>query len=61
MHIIDLALQEDLSDIGDITSNLTIPKDKKVKFKIANRQDILLCGVDVALEVFEKVDNSPNL
>lgn len=37
---------------GDITSNLTIPFDLKIKFKISNREPIVLCGVDIALQIF---------
>lgn len=59
--IIDLALKEDLGEIGDITSNYTIPKDKIINFQISNRDEIILCGVDVALRVFDKVSKDINV
>ena len=53
--IIDFALDEDLGVEGDITSNFTINKDKKISFQIATREDIILCGADLVIEVFNKV------
>jgi len=50
--IIEQGLEEDLGGGGDITSNLTIPFDLKIKFKISNREPIVLCGVDIALQIF---------
>ena len=54
--IIEQALEEDLGDIGDITSNFTIPSDRKIKFKISNREPIIVCGVDIALQIFLAVE-----
>lgn len=54
-QIIDWGLQEDLGIDGDITSNLTIPEDKIINFKISNREKIILCGSDIALRIFEKI------
>ena len=59
--IIDLALEEDLGQIGDVTSNLTIPEDRQVTFQIVNRQKIMLCGVHIALSVFDKVSKEQNI
>jgi nicotinate-nucleotide pyrophosphorylase (carboxylating) len=52
--IIDNALDEDLAGVGDITSNLTIPQNSKIKFQIVGREEIVLCGVDIALMVFDR-------
>jgi len=64
-QIIDLALKEDLGDLanidGDITSNLTIPNNKIIDFIISNRQPIILCGVDIALKVFNKIKDLQEL
>ncbi len=60
-QIIDLSLQEDLGSIGDITSNLTIPEKKIINFKISNREEIILCGVDLVLKVFLKVSKNISL
>lgn len=51
--IIQGALNEDLDRNGDITSNLIIPEDKQIKFQISNREETVLCGVDLALMVFK--------
>ena len=55
--IIAAALDEDLGEQGqgDITSNLTIDKDCQVNFQIAARENIILCGADIALMVFKQV------
>ncbi len=53
--IIRHALIEDIGR-GDITTQLTIPKDKQIKAKIMAKEDFLLCGVIVAEKVFKTVD-----
>lgn len=53
--IINDALDEDLSDIGDITSHLTISQNKKIKFQITAREKLVLCGADIAISVFNEV------
>lgn len=52
-RIIEIALREDISD-GDITSMLTIPKSAKAKMRMVTREEIIVCGVDIAKRVFEK-------
>jgi len=53
--IINDALDEDLGDAGDVTSNLTIPKNKIIKFQIAAREKLVLCGVDIVISVLDEV------
>ena len=53
--IIKQGLDEDLGNIGDITSHFTIPSDRQIKFKISNREPIVLCGSDIALQIFSAV------
>jgi nicotinate-nucleotide pyrophosphorylase (carboxylating) len=53
--IINDALDEDLSDIGDITSDLTISQNKKIKFQITAREKLVLCGADIVISVFNEV------
>src|ERR1700759_1096732 len=53
--LIKKALDEDFGENGDVTSNLTISDSKPVKFQISNREEIILCGVDFALMVFDEV------
>ncbi len=54
--IIEQGLDEDLGAIGDITSNFTIPENRQIKFKISNREPIVLCGVDIAKQIFVAVE-----
>lgn len=55
--IVRHALIEDIGR-GDITTQLTIPKDKKVKARIIAKENFLLCGSPVAEKVFKSVDSS---
>ena len=55
--IVRHALIEDIGR-GDITTQLTIPKDKMIKAKIIAKEDFFLCGLLVAEKVFKIVDNS---
>ncbi|MFA5356044.1 MAG: carboxylating nicotinate-nucleotide diphosphorylase [Candidatus Omnitrophota bacterium] len=53
--IIRHALIEDIGK-GDITTQLTIPKDKKIEADIVVQEDCIVCGVKVAERVFEISD-----
>jgi nicotinate-nucleotide pyrophosphorylase (carboxylating) len=55
--IIKYALSEDIGR-GDITTQLSIPKDVSIKAKIIAKENFLLCGIDLAGEVFKTVDPS---
>jgi len=55
--IIKRALSEDIGR-GDITSKLSIPKDVSIKAKIIAKEDFLVCGLDLAGDVFKTVDPS---
>ncbi|MDD4875953.1 MAG: carboxylating nicotinate-nucleotide diphosphorylase [Dehalococcoidales bacterium] len=55
--IIDLALAEDISN-GDITSELLIPPELEGQASILVKADGVLAGIDVARQVFFKVDSS---
>lgn len=54
--IIQTALAEDIGS-GDITTRLLIPKNKKIQAKIIAQENFLLCGINVASEVFKTIDN----
>lgn len=56
--IITRALEEDWG-YGDWTTDLCVPREKQSKARIVTREDIVVSGVDVAFEVFKRVD--PNL
>lgn len=54
-QIIEAALQEDIGT-GDHTSLSAIPKTALGKSRLIIKEDGILCGVDIAIKVFEKVD-----
>ncbi|MDI6758969.1 MAG: carboxylating nicotinate-nucleotide diphosphorylase [Candidatus Omnitrophota bacterium] len=51
-NIIKQTLKEDIGK-GDITTLTFIPKDKYVKAALKTEQDCVLCGIDIACEVFK--------
>ncbi|HET6565043.1 MAG TPA: carboxylating nicotinate-nucleotide diphosphorylase [Xanthomonadales bacterium] len=53
--LIGLALQEDLA-FGDLTSSAIFPVEHRSRARIVARQDLVLCGIQVASRVFERVD-----
>ena len=53
--IIELALLEDLS-LGDITSDTIFTPENRAKAAIGAKEDLVLCGMDVAETVFHAVD-----
>ena len=55
--IIELALLEDLS-LGDITSDTIFTPENQAKAVIRAKEDLVLCGMEVARQVFEAVDPS---
>ena len=56
-QIIALALQEDLS-LGDITSDNIFTHEEQAEAVITAKEDLVLCGMNVAKEVFSAVDPS---
>ncbi|MFH0855474.1 MAG: carboxylating nicotinate-nucleotide diphosphorylase [Candidatus Omnitrophota bacterium] len=56
-HIVRQALIEDIGR-GDITTQLTIPKDKTIEAKIIAKQKAVICGINVAEKAFKSVDPS---
>ena len=53
--IIELALQEDLS-LGDITSDTIFTPQDRARAVIRAKEDLVLCGMQTAKEVFHAVD-----
>ena len=51
---VDAALAEDLGS-GDITTKAVIPEDTRLKLVMTTRQDIVLAGLPVAVEVFRRL------
>jgi len=54
------ALTEDIGD-GDHTSLSTIPKDKQGRAKLLIKEDGVVAGIEVALEIFKHVDADLNV
>ena len=57
---VDAALAEDLRT-GDITTEAVIPADTRLKLVMATRQDIVLAGLPVAMEVFKRLAASAEI
>ena len=54
-RLLDLALAEDIGS-GDLTSELVIDADRTGRARIEARQELIVCGLPVAREVFRRVD-----
>ncbi len=54
--LIELALEEDLSDKGDLTSQYFVDKNHRSRGKIISRERSVLSGLEAARSVFQKVD-----
>jgi len=54
--LIDLALSEDLGGTGDITSRAFIPEASRSRARIVARKACVVSGLEVAVEVFRRVD-----
>ncbi len=59
-QIITLALNEDIGT-GDITTLSTIPADKTALGRFVAKEDMILCGIDLAAHIFARVDPSIEL
>ena len=56
-HLIDLALEED-AGLGDVTSRAIFPAGHTSRAFISAGHDLVVCGLDVAVRVFEKTDRA---
>ena len=56
-QIIDIALNEDVGT-GDITTETTIPADKKAFGRFIAKENMVICGLEIAELVFHKVDGT---
>jgi nicotinate-nucleotide pyrophosphorylase (carboxylating) len=54
-HLIDLALEED-AGLGDVTSRAIFRASHRSRAFIAAGHDLVVCGLDVAAQVFARVD-----
>lgn len=55
--IIALAMNEDIGT-GDITTLSTIPADKNAFGRFIAKEDMVICGIDLAKYIFAKVDTA---
>jgi nicotinate-nucleotide pyrophosphorylase (carboxylating) len=56
--LVDLALEEDLENIGDTTSNSVIPENMMAKAVLISREKGIVAGLPVAEKVFKKIDSN---
>lgn len=56
-QIISMALNEDVGT-GDITTETTIPADKTASGRFIAKEDMIICGIEVAELVFNTVDEN---
>jgi nicotinate-nucleotide pyrophosphorylase (carboxylating) len=54
-HLIDLALEED-AGLGDVTSRAIFPARHRSRAVIDAKQDLVICGLEVAARVFARID-----
>ena len=54
---ITLALNEDIGT-GDLTTLSTIPEDKTATGRFVAKEDMIICGIDLAKHIFGRVDPS---
>ena len=54
-HLIDLALEED-AGLGDVTSRAIFSARHRSRAVIDAKQDLVICGLEVAARVFARVD-----
>lgn len=55
--LIQLALEEDLGDKGDTTTNSVIPEHLKIKAVFLAKQDLVCAGMPIAEKVFSLLDS----
>lgn len=60
-HIIKLALEEDLSIVGDTTTLALVPEDATASAVILAKEPCVVSGVDIAKKVFEAVNPDINI
>jgi nicotinate-nucleotide pyrophosphorylase (carboxylating) len=57
---IDRALAEDIGR-GDLTTMVTIPEGTELKVAMMTRQPLVVCGIEMAAEVFHRIDPDINV
>lgn len=57
-RIVDAALDEDLDANGDLTAQAVVPATRRARATIVAREDLVVAGVPVAVELFHRLDSS---
>ncbi len=57
-QVVARALEEDLGDRGDVTSEAVVPPGRRARGAFVARADLVVAGLAVAREVFDQVDPS---
>ena len=52
--VVDAALAEDIGD-GDVMTRTTVPADTVLTLDLNTRQDIVVCGMPIAVDVFKRL------
>lgn len=60
-QLIELALREDLGDVGDLTSKATLPDNVRLNGRIVAKADGVVAGLLLVAMVYEQVDPSVNV
>jgi nicotinate-nucleotide pyrophosphorylase (carboxylating) len=55
-RVVDAALEEDLGAGGDLTASAVVPEGRRARGSIVAREDLVVAGVPVALEIFRRLD-----
>src|SRR4051794_14266414 len=56
VHLIELALQEDLGAVGDLTSKATLPEETQLRGRIVAKADGVIAGLPIVEMVYAQVD-----
>ncbi len=59
--LIQKALAEDLGQNGDLTTRFFIPPHANIQGFIVLKADGIICGTEIAKQVFQKVDSIPQV
>ena len=57
MRVITSSLEEDLRDIGDVTTNSVVPREATAVARLIAKADGVVAGLDIFCQVFSQVDS----
>ena len=56
--LIKESLREDLGKNGDLTTRFFVPSNAKISASIVLKADGVICGTEIARQIFQKLDPS---